>query len=126
MDMGLLGIVLGVLGAVLAGTGFWSYIISRRKAPIEKRDADIAVAKTLQTMANEIASDLRVDYDRLAGELKAERAEREKLAARLEPLVRKIEQQGDTITLYRAAWNDLTQRWEYWRAQAAPPPRPKE
>ncbi|MGC0270820.1 hypothetical protein ACPROK_14765 [Glutamicibacter soli] len=129
-ESSIVAIILGVL-TLLTGGGFWGYRQFSREAPVRKRDADIAVAEKSQQMAMAIADDLREDYGRLRTDLNSEREERQKLAGRVDSLETQIREQNRTIQRLReavrtfnAAWDDLTHRWQHYRASEHPPARP--
>jgi hypothetical protein len=125
------GIIVAALFAALGGAGFWGYMVSRKEAPIKKRDADIAVAHTSQQMALAVAEDLRLDVGRLRGDLDHERKQREGLGTEVKELRAKIEAQADTIQslrravrAFRDAWANLTANWQILRLQDNPPQQP--
>ena len=129
-ENGLVGILVAVLG-VLGGGGFWTYRQSRKEAPVRQRDAELVVAEKSQQMTMAFADDLREDYQRLRGELSDERDARQQLTGRVEGLETHVREQGKTITqlrsalgLFSAAWDDLAERWAYYRLQDIPPDRP--
>jgi len=122
--------IVTILVAVLGG-GFWQYRQSRKEAPVKKKDADLAAAKTAQQMALDIADDLREDVARFREELNTEREERNKLSGRVDSLETHIREQDktirrlrDAIRIFTAAWDDLTHRWDFYRKSDHPPARP--
>lgn len=124
------GIIIAFLG-VVGGTGFWQYWTSRKKAPIEQKDADIAHAEKSQQMAMAIADDLREDYVRLRADLGSEREERQKLSGRVDGLETHIREQArtigtlrDAVRIFSAAWDDLELRWHEYRLSDKPKQRP--
>ena len=127
----ILAIILAVLG-VLGGGGIWTYLQSRKDAPVRKRDADLAVADKSQQMAMAIADDLRQDYARLRLDLDEEKGARQELTGRVDALARQVRDQDRTITSLRevvrafsSAWDDLAASWHVLRLQDKPPPKPK-
>lgn len=129
-EAGIVAIIIGVLG-ILGGGGFWTYRQSRREAPVRQRDADLAVAEKSQQMAMVIAVAAQENSDRLRVEVGAEREARQQLTGRVESLETRIREQDRTIShlrralqFFTEAWDDLTHRWDYHRAQDHPPDRP--
>lgn len=124
-------VVVGLIG-VLGGAGFWGFLISRKEAPIKKRDADVAVAHTSQQMALALAEDLRTDLGRLRGDVDTERKAREELGAQVAELRDKVGKQDRTIQALRHAvrtfqdaWHHLTANWATIRLLENPPQEPR-
>lgn len=129
-ESAIVAVILGVL-TLLTGGGFWGYRQSRKEAPIKKRDADIAAADTSVQMALAIAKSAKEHSEGLAKELTTERGERQKLSGRVDGLENHIREQNKTIerlrnaiSVFAAAWDDLTHRWEHYRKSDHPPARP--
>ena len=111
----ILAIILAVLG-VLGGGGIWTYLQSRKDAPVRKRDADLAVADKSQQMAMAIADDLRQDYARLRLDLDEEKGARQELTGRVDALARQVRDQERTITSLREVVRSYSSAWEIGRA----------
>lgn len=123
-------LILGVLG-VLGGGGVWTYLQSRKDAPVKKRDADIAAADQSVQMALSVASDLREDVGRLRSELGTERSERIQLSGRVEELSAQLAASNRITEKVRnafhelSAWaDDVIAKWHIIRLEDAPPKKP--
>lgn len=117
--------------SLLGGAGFWGYMTNRKEAPIKKRDADIAVAHTSQQMALAIAEDLRLDVERLRGDVGIERTARESLGGEVRELRARVEEQAGTIQslrrvvqAFKDAWANLESNWQILRLQDTAPQKP--
>lgn len=124
-------LIVGLLAAVLGG-GFWQYRQSRKDAPIQKRDADIAVAETSQQMALASAQRLEADVIRLAAGLVTESEARQELSGRVSSLETRIVEQDrtigklrDAVRIFSASWDDLVLRWAVVRVSEIPPSKPR-
>ena len=120
------------LVAALLGTGGMGalvpLIIAWRKAPIERRDADIAAAETSQGMSLALAQELRGEIDRLRTEMSELRTELRTETGRRETLADEVREYKGTIyrlrvALSRAAefWDHVTLNWSTLRQNPEPP-----
>lgn len=123
-------IILGILGLV-SGVGFWQYRISRKDAPVRKKEADMAVAEKSQQMAMAIAERLDIDYQSVRTDLTAALGAITSLQDELRTIQSHTQEQDRTIsTLRRAvrsfseAWDDLVLNWARYRMLDVPPQRP--
>lgn len=123
-------IILGILGLV-SGVGFWQYRISRKDAPVRKKEADMAVAEKSQQMAMAIAERLDIDYKSVRAELTSTQEAVASLQTELQTVQSHTQEQDQTInTLRRAvrsfseAWDDLVLHWARYRMLDVPPQRP--
>lgn len=123
-------LILGVLG-VLGGGGVWTYLQSRKEAPIKKRDADIAAADQSVQMALSVATAARDANADLRNDLNTEREARQTLAGRVEGLETHVREQDRTIRGLREAlrvlsdWaDDVVANWHIIRLEDAPPKKP--
>lgn len=129
-EASLVAIILGVL-TVLGGGGIWTYKASRREEPIRQEEAALAVAKTSQDMALEIATNLRQDVKDLQREMKEEKEKTQTLVIQVEALTTKVNTQANEISflqrglrIFNQAWDDLIIRWAVIRLKEEPPNRP--
>lgn len=130
-------VVLAILG-ILGGSGVWTYIQSRKEAPVKKRDADMAAADKSVQMALSVATAARDDSAALRVDLNTEREERQFLSGRVEELSQQLREQtrtnreqSRTIKYLRAvertyieAWEDLVRGWPEYRLSLTAPDRP--
>lgn len=126
----MVSIVLAVL-TFLGGGGIWGYVQSKRRAPIEQRDANLVAAEKSQQMALNMAERLEQNYVALRDEFVREQQTRQSLSSRVETLEAKAQAQENTISqlrnaikLFKDAWADLVARWEYHRLQDTAPTIP--
>lgn len=130
-------LILGVLG-VLGGGGIWTYLQSRKEAPVKKKDADMAAADKSVQMALSVATAARDASEALRLDLNAEREARQELSGRVTELSnqvrdqnRTIRDQAKTITAQRVrlrvlseGWDSLVADWDALRLLSAPPEKP--
>jgi septal ring factor EnvC (AmiA/AmiB activator) len=102
---GLLGT--GGLGALVPA------IIAWRKAPVERKDADIAAADAAQGMSLKLAQELRTEIDRLRSEMGELRIELRAESAQRRDLGDKVREQEGTIFKLRVYVSRVTDWWEH-------------
>lgn len=114
--------------AALLGGGLISALLdwrrSRRQEPIEKRDAHVAAADTLQQMAMKAAENAAARATAAMTEAQEARAEGRADRARIAALERAQEGMRELLRRWEAFGVDLHARWPYHRAQVQPPPLP--
>lgn len=105
----------GVLAVLLGSTGLGGAItalMAWKKAPVEKRDADLAAAETSQGMSLELAQELRAEIERLRGEIGDLRTELRAETAQRRDLGDKVREQDTVIFSLRVYVSRVTDFWE--------------
>lgn len=122
----------GVLAVLLGSTGLGGVVtayVAWKKQPVERRDADLAVAEASQGMSLELAQELRAEIGRLRGEINDLRTELRAETASRKDLGNKVRDQDATIFNLRVYVSRVTDWWEHhvvadWervRAREKPP-----
>lgn len=117
---GLLGT--GGLGALVPA------IIAWRKAPVERKDADLAAADAAQGMSLKLAEDLRKELDRMGNRITALETKLTAETNRREQLEEVVRDQRDVnyrlrvvISRVQDAWDHIVVHWDDVRLRDAPP-----
>lgn len=124
-------LIIGILTLAGGSGGLLAWQKYRKEAPVTKRDADIAVAKSnveaagdTVAMAISIAQAAKQHSEGLGLALAT-------VTDRVDTLERTVKEQDHTIRLLRdavrifgAAWDDLVYKWHEYRLHDKPPPRP--
>lgn len=124
MDPVILGLIItGVLG-IASGAGLWGYLSTRAERPLKAREVENATLGAVQAGYAGLLKDLREDLDRVGDEV-------DKQGIQIKELRSEIRAQNAVIDGLRAAlraamtWiDDIHIRWEWYRAQKDPPPKP--
>lgn len=123
--------IMGVMLAVLGGTGFWGYRQSRKEAPVKKAEAEVAIAEKSQQMALAIATRLDQDVKTLRGDLATANTNLLVLTGRVDEQGTQLREQESTINhlrdavrIFSDAWDDLILRWDTHRQSTTAPAKP--
>lgn len=121
----------GVLAILLGSTGIGGVItgvIAWKKAPVERRDADLAIAERSQTMSLGLAAELRTELTRMGERIANLETKLTEETRQRQHLERDVRDQRDVnyrlrvvLSRMEEAWKYIVANWDTVRLQHAPP-----
>ena len=106
----------GVLAVLLGSTGLGGAItalMAWKKAPVEKRDADMAAAESAQGMSLQLAQELRTELARMGDRISTLETKLDKETTRREALEVEVRDQRDVNYKLRVVLSRVSDAWEY-------------
>lgn len=106
----------GVLAVLLGSTGLGGAItalMAWKKAPVEKRDADMAAAESAQGMSLQLAQELRTELARMGDRISTLETKLDKETSRREALEVEVRDQRDVNYKLRVVLSRVSDAWEY-------------
>lgn len=121
----------GVLAVLLGSTGLGGVVtayVAWKKQPVERRDADLAVAEASQGMSLELARELRDELDRMGSRIDILETKLDQETKRREQLETEVREQRDlnyrlqvVIARVQDAIEYVTNHWARIRQDEEPP-----